>query len=135
MHNNQQQKKCIAIPQILIAYDQMCDYLDDFIHSHQENGILVEQVRLLRDYTALLGNQDDLFTHLMVRKEYENSRICLLCQNTYLVQAVTLAKKITESSDDFDEKIFQTLEVAFWDTDHIINAIGQYLGNNWGAEG
>ena len=130
MHNNQQQKKCIVIPQVLIAYDQMFDYLDDFIHSHQEDGILVEQVRLLYDYTVLLDNQDDLFTHLMLRKEYENSQICLLCQNAYLVQAVTLAKKITELSDDFDEKILRTLEVAFQDTNHIINTIGQHLGNN-----
>lgn len=40
---------------------------------------------------------------------------------------MTLADKIVELADDFDEKILLTLEFAFWETDRIINIIGQQL--------
>ena len=68
-----------------------------------------------------------MFEHLMLCKQYENARICLFCQNAHLAQAVTLAGKIVELADDFDEKILLTLEFAFWETDRIINIIGQQL--------
>lgn len=127
MGKKSQSKRYVAIPQTVIAYDQIIKCLKDFSQGHQDDNNLVAQVKLLQDYAILLQKHDAMFEHLMLCKQYENARICLFCQNAHLAQAVTLADKIVELADDFDEKILLTLEFAFWETDRIINIIGQQL--------
>ncbi|WP_298677236.1 hypothetical protein [uncultured Megasphaera sp.] len=120
-------KRYVAIPQIVIAYDQMNGYLERFAQSHQDDAVLVGQVRLLQNYNILLENHDDMFARLMMLLEYHDSKVCLICKNVHLVQALLLAYKIAESSGDFDAGIIQTLELNLRDTKQIIDALGQWL--------
>ena len=47
MCDDKKTKKYIAMLKTMIAYDEMNDYLDDFIKNHQDDN-LIEQIRLLQ---------------------------------------------------------------------------------------
>ena len=126
MCDDKKTKKYIAMLKTMIAYDEMNDYLDDFIKNHQDDN-LIEQIRLLQDYNIMLQHHDELFECLILRHEYDNSRTCLLCKKVYLYQAASLARKIAESVNDFDTSVHKTLEYDIVETGHIMDVISYRL--------
>lgn len=73
-------KRYVAIPQIVIAYDQMNGYLERFAQSHQDDAVLVGQVRLLQNYNILLENHDDMFARLMMLRNTTTVRYALFAR-------------------------------------------------------